>query len=87
MCHACGRCHCDVGSTKQNLILRSFKIYFSCPETSRHCILFWAQLRFIESVHNPHMMTHDPGSQRSAEIQMTDDELNIEAAGLRSEST
>ena len=33
------------------------------------------------------MMTHDPGSQRSAEIQMTDDELNIEAAGLRSEST
>ena len=36
---------------------------------------------------NPHMMTHDPGSQRSAEIQMTDDELNIEAAGLRSEST
>ena len=36
---------------------------------------------------NPHMTTHDPGSQRSAEIQMTDDELNIEAAGLRSEST
>ena len=31
---------------------------------------------------NPHMMT-----QRSAEIQMTEDELNIEAAGLRSEST
>ena len=36
---------------------------------------------------NPLMMTHDPGSQKSAEIQMTDDELNIEAAGLRSEST
>ena len=41
----------------------------------------------IEYNPNPHMMTHDPGSQRSAEIQMTDDELNIEAAGLRSEST
>ena len=39
------------------------------------------------SVGQQHMMTHDPGSQRSAEIQMTDDELNIEAADLRSEST
>ena len=41
----------------------------------------------IEYNPHPHMMTYDPGSQRSAEIQMTDDELNIEAAGLRSEST
>ena len=48
------------------------------------------QMKFnpdIEYSPNQHMTTHDPGSQRTAEIQMTDDELNIEAAGLRSEST
>ena len=41
----------------------------------------------IEYNPNPHMTTHDAGSQRSAEIQITDGELNIEAAVLRSEST
>ena len=40
-----------------------------------------------DAEYSPYTRHQDTGSWRSAELQPTDEELNIEASGLRSEST